>query len=243
LLSSEVYEMSVKGLIIIPAFNEALNIGRVLDDIRAHAPDFDVIVVDDGSTDSTADVAARCNAGVLRLPHNLGIGGAMQAGYKYAGRKGYDVAVQFDGDGQHRADQLEILIGPIREANADAVIGSRFLGVKTYESRFARLLGIKILSQVVSFFVGQRITDPTSGFRAVNRQVMAFFVRIYPDDYPEPEAVVLLHRAGFKMAEVPVLMRERLSGRSSITALKAFYYMTKVLLAIMIDVLKRAPAR
>jgi glycosyltransferase involved in cell wall biosynthesis len=236
-------EMPVKGLIIIPAFNEALNIGRVLDDIRAYAPDFDVIVVDDGSTDSTADVAAQCNAAVLRLPHNLGIGGAMQVGYKYARRKGYDIAIQFDGDGQHRADQLEILLGPLLEANVDAVIGSRFLGVRAYESPFARLLGIKILSQVVSFFVGQRITDPTSGFRAVNRQVMAFFVSVYPDDYPEPEAVVLLHRAGFRMSEVPVLMRERLSGRSSITALQAFYYMTKVLLAIMIDMLKRVPVR
>jgi glycosyltransferase involved in cell wall biosynthesis len=233
--------MSVEGLIIIPAFNEALNIGRVLNDIKTHAPDLDVIVVDDGSTDSTADVAAQCNTDVLRLPHNLGIGGAMQAGYKYAERKGYEMAVQFDGDGQHRADQLEALITPIIHGAADFAIGSRFLGEKAYQGQFARLFGIKILSRVVSLLVGRRITDPTSGFRAANRKVMAFFTRNYPDDYPEPEAVVLLHRAGFRTIEVPVLMRERLSGSSSITSVKAFYYMVKVLLAIMIDMVKRVP--
>ncbi len=233
--------MPVKGLIIIPAFNEALNIGRVLDDIKTHAPDLDVIVVDDGSTDSTADAAAQGNAGVLRLSHNLGIGGAMQTGYKYAERNGYEIAVQFDGDGQHRADQIEALLTPVVQDEADLAIGSRFLGEKAYRAQFSRLLGIKILSQVVSLFVGRRITDPTSGFRAANRKVMAFYARNYPDDYPEPEAVVLLHRAGFKMTEVPVRMSERLSGSSSITALNAFYYMIKVLLAIMIDMLKRVP--
>lgn len=233
--------MPVKVLIIIPAFNEAVNIGRVLDDIKAHAPDHDVIVVDDGSTDSTADAALKCNADVLRLPYNLGIGGAMQAGYKYAERHGHEIAVQFDGDGQHRADQLEALISPVMKGEADLAIGSRFLGEKTYRAQFARLLGIKILSRVISLFVGRRITDPTSGFRAANRKVMAFFGGNYPEDYPEPETVVLLHRAGFRMTEVPVRMRERLSGLSSITALKAFYYMIKVLLAIMIDMLKRVP--
>lgn len=233
--------MPVKGLIIIPAFNEALNIGSVLDDIKTHAPDLDVIVVDDGSTDSTADAAVQCNASVLRLPHNLGIGGAMQAGYKYAERNGYEVAVQFDGDGQHRADQLEALISPVIHGEADFAIGSRFLGEKAYRGQFTRLLGIKILSRVVSLFVSQRITDPTSGFRAANRKVTAFFIKNYPDDYPEPEAVVLLHRAGFRTIEVPVRMRERLSGSSSITAVKSFYYMIKVLLAIMIDMVKRVP--
>lgn len=233
--------MPLKGLIIIPAFNEALNIVKVLDDIKAHAPDFDVIVVDDGSADSTADAAAQCDAGVLRLPYNLGIGGAMQAGYKYAERNGYEIAVQFDGDGQHRADQLEALITPVVRGEADLAIGSRFLGEKAYHAQFTRLLGIKILSRVVSLFVSQRITDPTSGFRAANRKVMAFFVRNYPDDYPEPEAVVLLNKAGFRMTEVPVSMRQRLSGSSSITALRAFYYMIKVLLAIMVDMLKRVP--
>lgn len=233
--------MPVKVLIIIPAFNEASNIGRVLDDIKTHAPDLDVIVVDDGSTDSTADSAVQCNAGVLRLPHNLGIGGAMQAGYKYAERHGHEIAVQFDGDGQHRADQLEAIITPVMHGETDLAIGSRFLGEKEYRAQFTRLMGIKILSRVISFFVGRRITDPTSGFRAANRKVMAFFTRHYPDDYPEPETVVLLHRAGFEVTEVPVRMRERLSGISSIKALNAFYYMIKVLLAIMIDMLKRVP--
>jgi len=233
--------MPLKGLIIIPAFNEVLNIGKVLEDIKAQAPDLDVIVVDDGSADSTADMAVRCGAGVVRLPHNLGIGGAMQAGYKYAERNGYEIAVQLDGDGQHRADQLGMLVAPVIHGEADLAIGSRFLGEKAYAAKFARLLGIKILSQVVSLFVGRRITDPTSGFRAANRKVIAFFARYYPDDYPEPEAVVLLHRSGFRITEVPVHMRERLSGSSSITALRALYYMIKVLLAIMIDMLKRVP--
>jgi glycosyltransferase involved in cell wall biosynthesis len=230
-----------KNLIIIPAYNEALNIGGVLEDIRTRFPDADVIVVDDGSVDSTAEVAKSGDAKVVRLPHNLGIGGAMQTGYKYAGRKGYDIAIQFDGDGQHRADQLQALIAPIVEGKADVAIGSRFLGEKAYQARFARLLGIKILSRVVSLFVGQQITDPTSGFRAVNRSVIQFYSSYYPDDYPEPEAVVLLHRAGFRIAEVPALMRERRAGTSSITAVKAFYYMIKVLLAIMVDMLKRVP--
>jgi hypothetical protein len=165
----------------------------------------------------------------------------MQTGYKYAGRKGYEIAIQFDGDGQHRADQLRELIAPIVEGKADAVIGSRFLGETAYQARFARLLGIKVLSQVVSLFVGQQITDPTSGFRAVNHKVIQFYSSYYPDDYPEPEAVVLLHRGRFRIAEVPALMRERRAGSSSITAVKALYYMIKVLLAIMIDMLKRVP--
>jgi glycosyltransferase involved in cell wall biosynthesis len=230
-------------LIIIPAYNEENSIRNVLDDINAHSLAADIVVINDGSTDATSAVAKASGAKVIDLPHNLGIGGAMQTGYKYAEQRGYDVVIQFDGDGQHRADQLETLFEPLLNNGADMVIGSRFIGEKAYKSKFSRLIGIKILSGAVSLLSGKRITDPTSGFRAANRRVVEFFSRYYPDDYPEPEAVVLLKRAGFKIAEVPALMRERQAGSSSITAFKSLYYMLKVLLAIFIDMLKRVPGR
>jgi glycosyltransferase involved in cell wall biosynthesis len=233
----------MKTLIIVPAYNEELAIANVIEDIKALCPEAHVVVINDGSTDSTADVAGAHGAGVIDLPHNLGIGGAMQTGYKYAGQKEYDVAIQLDGDGQHRADQVELLVRPILAGEADMVIGSRFLGAKGYESTFTRLIGIKILSGVISILSGGKITDSTSGFRAANRKVITFFSSYYPDDYPEPEAVVLLHKAGFRVKEVPVLMRERQSGSSSITAIRSVYYMTKVLLAVLIDMLKKVPGR
>ncbi len=228
----------MKTLIIIPAYNEESSIGNVIEDVRVHSGDTDILVIDDGSSDATAREARRRGARVVSLPYNLGIGGAMQTGYKYAGRKGYDIAIQFDGDGQHRADQLAALVRPVVDGGADMVIGSRFLGEKAHQSSLARLLGIKILSSAISFLSGRKITDPTSGFRAVNRKVIEFYSDCYPDDYPEPEAVMLLHRAGFRTVEVPALMRERQAGSSSITAVRAFYYMMKVLLAIMIDMIK-----
>jgi len=228
----------MRTLIIIPAYNEDKTIVNVLDDIRGHYPSADVVVINDGSTDATSAVTKADGAKVIDLAHNLGIGGAMQTGYKYAAVKGYDIAVQFDGDGQHRADQLDILLAPIIAGNADIVIGSRFLGPEGYESKLSRLIGIKIIAWTVSVFCRKRVTDPTSGFRAARRNVIEFYTRRYPEDYPEPEAIVLLHRAGFRMAEVPALMKEREAGRSSITAARAFYYMIKVLLAIMIDMIK-----
>jgi glycosyltransferase involved in cell wall biosynthesis len=233
----------MKGLLIIPAYNEERAIGNVIEDIKTHYPGADIVVVNDGSPDSTADVARAHGAGVIDLPHNLGIGGAMQTGYKHAMAEGYDIAIQFDGDGQHRADQIEELVKPLLDGDADMVIGSRFLGEKGYEWTLTRLIGIKILSAVISTLSGRKITDPTSGFRAANRKVMKFFSSYYPDDYPEPEAVILLHKAAFRMAEVPVLMRERQSGSSSITTARSVYYMLKVLLAILIDMLKRVPGR
>jgi len=233
----------MKTLIIIPAYNEEVAIANVLADIKAHCPWADVVVINDGSTDSTSAAARQDGVAVIDLPHNLGIGGAMQTGYKYAERGRYDVAVQFDGDGQHRGDQLETLVRPVRDGDADMAVGSRFMGAKGYESKLARLLGIKILAGVVSLVCRKTITDPTSGFRAVNRKVIEFCSNSYPDDYPEAEAVVLLNRAGFRLVEVPVLMRERQAGSSSITAFRSLYYMVKVLLAILIDMLKRAPGR
>ncbi len=232
----------MKTLIIIPAYNEDRAIGNVVDDIRANFPGADVVVINDGSTDATSAVAKAAGAKVIDLPYNLGIGGAMQTGYKYAAARGYEIAVQFDGDGQHRADQIDILLKPIVEGNADMVIGSRFLGPKGYAFRLSRLVGIKIISSMVSLLCRKRFTDPTSGFRAARRDVIALYTQRYPEDYPEPEAIVLLHKAGFGMTEVPALMKGRETGSSSITALRAFYYMIKVLLAIMIDMIK-APRR
>ncbi len=228
----------MKILIIVPAYNEDGAIGNVVGDISGHFPAADIVVINDGSTDATSAVAKAAGAKVIDLPYNLGIGGAMQTGYKYAAGKDYDIAVQFDGDGQHRADQIGTLLKPIVEGNADMVIGSRFLGPEGYSLRLSRLVGIKIISSVVSLLCRKRFTDPTSGFRAARRNVIASYTRRYPEDYPEPEAIVLLHRAGFRMAEVPALMRERETGSSSITAARAFYYMIKVLLAVMVDMIK-----
>jgi glycosyltransferase involved in cell wall biosynthesis len=228
----------MKTLIIIPAYNEERAIGNVLDDISVHYPAADVVVINDGSTDATSAVAKAGGAKVIDLPFNLGIGGAMQTGYRYAAGKDYDIAVQFDGDGQHRADQLDALLKTVVEGSADIAIGSRFLGPEGYSSKRSRLVGIKIISLVVSLLCRKRITDPTSGFRAAGRNVIESYTRRYPEDYPEPEAIVLLHRARFRIAEVPTLMKERETGRSSITAARAFYYMIKVLLAITIDMIK-----
>lgn len=235
--------MDGKTLVIIPAYNEEHNITDVLEEIRAHLHDADIVVIDDGSSDSTAEIAANRGTTVISLSYNLGIGAAMQTGYRYAEREGYDIAIQFDGDGQHIADQAGIILKPLLEGKADIVVGSRFLNRDSYDAELSRLIGISILSRIISFFIGQRITDPTSGFRAVNRNVIDFYNTCYPDDYPEPEALVLLHRAGFRIMEVPALMRKRVMGRSSITLLRGFYYMGKVLLAIMIDMLKKVPER
>lgn len=228
----------MKILVIVPAYNEERCISGVLRDLREHAPAVDVLVVDDGSTDATQRVAAGEGAKVVRLPFNLGIGGAMQTGYRYARQRGYDVAVQFDGDGQHRAAEIEKLLTPLRRGDADIVVGSRFLEKGDYKAPVFRRLGIWIFSSVLSVVLGMRVTDTTSGFRAVNRKVIGFFSRAYPDDYPEVEALVLLHKVGLRMTEVTVGMRERAAGRSSITMVRSVYYMIKVLLAVFIDLLK-----
>ena len=234
---------SGKTLVIIPAFNEERSIGGVIDDVRQHLPEADVVVVDDGSGDATAEIARGKKVIVLPLSFNLGIGAAMQTGYQYAKANGYDVAVQFDGDGQHRGDQLSVLLQPLLEGKADLSVGSRFLQKGAYDAELPRLVGIKMLCRIISSLIGRKVTDPTSGFRAANRRVIEFYSDWYPDDYPEPEALVLLHKAGFGIAEVPVLMEKRLVGTSSITVVRAFYYMVKVVLAIMVDMIKKVPGR
>jgi len=229
----------LKRLAIVPALNEEVSVGRVIDEIRAFDPGFEIAVVDDGSTDRTAGVAADRGAHVIRLPFNLGIGGAMQTGYRYAFDQGYDLAVQVDGDGQHDPAQLPLILKPLLDGNADLVVGSRFAGPGAYRSTLARRIGIRIFAGVVSAVVRQRVTDTTSGFRAVNRKGIALFAADYPHDYPEVEATVMCVKHKLRLTEVPVEMRERSGGRSSITAFRSIYYMTKVLLAIFVGLFRR----
>ena len=229
----------LRRIAIVPALNEEETVGRVIGEIRDFDPGFDVVVVDDGSTDRTAGVAADRGAHVLRLPFNLGIGGAVQTGYRFAFEQGYDIAVQVDGDGQHDPAQLPAILGPVLSGEADLCVGSRFTGQGAYRSSFTRRVGIKIFARVVSAIVRQKVTDTTSGFRAVNRRGIALFAADYPHDYPEVEATVMSVKHKLRLKEVPVEMRERGGGASSITALRSVYYMTKVLLAIFVGLFRR----
>jgi glycosyltransferase involved in cell wall biosynthesis len=226
---------------IVPAYNEARNLPRLAEALRAHAAGVEVCLVDDGSRDGTAEVAAGLGWTVLRLPVNLGIGGAVQAGYLWAREHGHDVAVQIDGDGQHDPSYLAALLAPIREGRADVVIGSRFLSTGGFRSTLVRRAGIRYLCWFLRLRCGARVTDPTSGFRAAGRDAIALFARYYPSDYPEPEAIALVRRAGLRLEEVPVRMHERAHGRSSITALRSLYYLVKVSLALVL--LPQRPGR
>jgi glycosyltransferase involved in cell wall biosynthesis len=229
----------MKILIIVPAYNEEASLPGVIRDLREHIPSADVLVVNDGSRDATVLVSRKLGVIVLDLPFNLGIGGAMQTGYLYAERNGYDIAVQFDGDGQHLASEIQKLLEPLEANLADLVVGSRFMTIGGYKAPVFRKLGIRIFSFVLSRILGTDVTDSTSGFRAVNRRAIEFFGHTYPDDYPEVESLVLLHKINLRMAEVAVTMRERTGGRSSITPIRSVYYMTKVLMAIFIDLMKK----
>ena len=230
-----------KILVIIPAYNEEDTIGRVIEKTQQSLPLADILVVNDGSSDSTSVIAKQRGAMVLDLFYNLGIGAAMQTGYKFAHRMGYDIAVQCDADGQHHPAQIKKLINTLTNEGVDMVIGSRSLRKKRFRSDVLRRLGILIFSKVLSIIVGQRLTDTTSGFRAVNKEVIKSFSTFYPSDYPEPEALVLLHREGFTIKEISVNMSSRKGGNSSITLWKSIYYMVKVLLAILIDLCKDIP--
>lgn len=230
-----------KILIIIPAYNEEDTIERVIEKIQRSLPVVDILVVNDGSDDSTSSISRRKGAKVLDLPYNLGIGAAMQAGYKFAYRMGYNIAVQCDADGQHRPAQIKKLIDTMINDEVDMVLGSRYLDTRRFRSSVFRRLGMLIFSKVLSIIMGQRLTDTTSGFRAVNRDVIKSFSIYYPGDYPEPEALILLHREGFKIKEISVNMNSRKSGSSSINGLKPIYYMVKVMLAILVDLCKEIP--
>lgn len=226
-------------LIIIPAFNEEGSIGVVIDNIKKHVPWADIAVVNDGSSDKTAAIASSKGVILISNPYNMGIGSTMQTGYKYAHMKGYDVAVQVDADGQHPAEQIAQLIKPVLDNRADIVVGSRFLGEGSYRPSLARGAGMALFSSVVSVIIKEKVTDTTSGFRAAGKECIEFFAKRYPDDYPEVEALVLLHKKGFSIMEIPVSMNERSAGRSSITPVRSIYYMVKVLLAIFVDLMKK----
>ncbi|MGE5197627.1 MAG: glycosyltransferase family 2 protein [Deltaproteobacteria bacterium] len=233
--------MKTRVLIIVPAFNEEKSIGRTIEDIRKNIPDSDVLVINDGSSDSTLEVARKKGALVIDLPYNLGIGAAMQTGYKFAERENYDIVVQCDGDGQHPAYQIKNLIAPLLRNEADISAGSRFLGSFGYKSTVTRQVGIVLFSKMLSFLTGMSLTDTTCGFRALNKKAFKSFAVYYPVDYPEVEALVLAHKEGLKIKEVPVRIYRRKEGSSSIHFLGSFYYTIKVLLAILIDFFETVP--
>jgi glycosyltransferase involved in cell wall biosynthesis len=233
-------ELHRRHLAIVPAYNEAATVGAVVRRLRQRAPGFDVVVVDDGSTDATAEVARAAGADVLRLPFNLGIGGAVQAGFTYAQENGYSYLAQVDGDGQHEPDELAVLCATMEaEPEIDMICGSRFLINTQYPAPISRRTGIHVFAFLLSRIVGQRVSDPTSGFRLYNRRAIELFARDYPHDYPEVEAVLMLHHHRLRMREVPVRMYARGGGRSSIRSGKSVYYMVKVLLAIFVGLLRR----
>jgi glycosyltransferase involved in cell wall biosynthesis len=227
---------------VVPAYNEAEVIGRVVDEIRESDRRIDVVVVDDASSDDTAVVAEARGATVLRLPFNVGIGGAVQTGFRYAVEHDYDLAVRLDGDGQHDAREIAKLLGPVERGDADLVIGSRFVEAGgSYRPPFARRIGIRVFARLVSLLGGQRVTDTTSGFIALDRVGIDLFAREYPHDYPEVEATLIALRSGLRLTQVQVEMRERETGASSITFVRSLYYIVKVLLALLVSSLRRYP--
>ncbi len=229
----------MKKLVIIPAYNECKSILKAVDDIKKHAPDFDYVVINDCSTDDTLDICKKYDLNYVNLTVNLGIGGAVQTGYIYAWQYDYDMAVQFDGDGQHDAAYLEMMAGKLLETGSDMVIGSRFIEKEGFQSSGLRRLGIRYFSALLWLLIGKRVTDPTSGMRMVNRDVIRIYAVNYPKDYPEPESVMAILRMGKKVTEMPVVMREREEGTSSIGGLSSVYYMVKVTLAILMERLRR----
>jgi hypothetical protein len=232
----------MRTVAVVPAWNEAEAIGRVVDEIRAADASLDVVVVDDASSDGTAAVAEEHGATVVRLLFNVGIGGAVQTGFRYALASGYDQAVRLDGDGQHDPADLSKLLAPVERGEADLVIGSRFVDANgSYRPPFARRLGISVFARLVSLLGGQRVTDTTSGFLAMNRVGIELFAREYPHDYPEVEATLVALRSGLRLTQVQVEMRERETGVSSITFVRSLYYMIKVMLALLVASLRRYP--
>ena len=227
-------------LLIIPAYNEAENIERVVDNLIENYPQFDYVVINDGSRDDTRKILYNRGYNYLDLPVNTGLAGAFRCGVRYANAKGYDYVVQFDGDGQHRADYIARLIAPIERGEVDMAIGSRFVPHgdgedKGFQSSAARRMGIRWISGLIRIGTGRTIRDVTSGFRACGPVLTAYFAQNYAQDYPEPEAIVTALGQGMRVCEVPVRMNERQGGVSSIRALKSLHYMIKVSLAILLD--------
>jgi glycosyltransferase involved in cell wall biosynthesis len=228
-------------LVLVPAWNEESSVGGVVKEVLTALPEADVLVVDDGSTDRTAEIAAGAGARVLSLPYNLGVGGAMRAGYRYAVRRGYDIGVQVDGDGQHDPTEIAQLLG--RLTDADLVIGARFAERGQYAVRGPRAWAMWLLAKALSMITGARLTDTTSGFRAANRTVMQLFARHYPAEYlgDTIESLVIAHRAGCRIAQVPVCMRPRSTGAPSQSSVKAGLYLARACLALALALIRRWP--
>lgn len=229
---------TVRVLAIVPAYNEAGSIASVVHDLKTHMPHCEVVVIDDGSTDATSFHVPR-EATLIRLPFNLGIGGAMQTGYRYAQLHGFDVAVQVDADGQHPPAQARKVVQAMLDANVDMAIGSRFKGEGDYQQSTSRMAGIRVLRGLLKILTGQTFTDCTSGLRASNHRVISAFASWYPDDYPEPEVVLLLHKSGFKLIDVPVTMAQRTTGVSSISMWRGVFYVIKVSVSLLIDTIRQ----
>lgn len=226
--------------VLVPAYNEEANIQRTIRDLKSTVPLFDIIVVNDGSKDETVTVARELGVVVVDLPFNLGIGGSVQTGFKYALRKGYDIVVQVDADGQHDASSLPDLIVPIFNGTADIVVGSRYLGDLPLKMSLVRELGIHYFSWLTSKLIGQKITDCSSGFRALNKRALAFFAEDYPVDFPDAEALILAHRAGLRIEELAAKFRYRTQGRSSLNPSRFIYYPIKETFSILVILTKRS---
>lgn len=224
----------MKCLIIIPAYNEAANIEKVINNIVQNYPQYDYVIINDGSTDKTEEVCANAGYQVLNLPINMGIGGAVQTGYRYAKKNNYDAAVQIDGDGQHDVAFLKDMLKLLETGEADVVIGSRFVQKEGFQSSQIRRVGIRFLSILARILTGVQVRDITSGYRVVNRRFIEIYANDYPADYPEPEAMIIAAVHGGIIKEYPVVMRERENGTSSITFKKSVYYMIKVTLAMLV---------
>lgn len=226
--------MKTKRLVIIPAYNEAGNIVKTVEDVKKNAPSFDYVIINDCSKDNTLAICKDRGYNVVSLPNNLGIGGGVQTGYRYAKEHGYEIAVQFDGDGQHNASYLEKMAEQMEAENLDMLIGSRYIEKEGFQSTGLRRVGIRYFTWLIKLLTGATITDPTSGMRMVNRKVIELFAEEYPKDYPEPESVVTLLKLKKKVEELAVIMNEREEGVSSISPVKSVYYMVKVSIAAII---------
>ena len=229
----------MKKIIIIPAYNESENIFNTVEAIKRESPEFDYVIINDCSKDSTKEICEHNRYNVVNLPINLGIGGAVQTGYKYALAEGYDLAVQVDGDGQHDPCFLNEMASHMASKEYDMIIGSRFITNEGFQSSGARRIGIKYFTLLIRLLTGQKITDPTSGLRMIDREIMKLFAQDYPKDYPEPESVVAVLRQKKSVGEIPVIMKAREGGTSSISPSKSVYYMVKVTLAILIERIRK----
>lgn len=229
----------MRRLIIIPAYNEQDNIVKTVESIQKESEEFDYVIINDCSTDNTRSICEKNGFNIVNLPINLGIGGAVQTGYQYAIKNDYDMAVQVDGDGQHNPEFLKDMAQYLEEKKLDMVIGSRFIEKRGFQSSGVRRIGIRFFALLIRIITGTTITDPTSGLRMIGRNVLEIFARDYPKDYPEPESVVMILRKGLKVEEIPVIMKEREGGVSSISLKKSIYYMIKVPLAILIERIRK----